>query len=154
MPIYYLDSSAIAKRYVREIGSPRIDDLLSRETISISTLSKVELASAFARRIREGTLSPIERDSIYRRFIRETRNFAVMTLSASIVREAALLLHSTPPTIPLRSLDALHIASALSLFARARRHGLAEAAFVASDRTLIAAARWAGLTVVNPEDEP
>lgn len=48
----------------------------------------------------------------------------------------------------------LHVASARWAFARARRSGVAVGAFVTSDRAVVAAARWAGLGVENPEDYP
>ncbi len=52
MPIYYLDSSAIVKRYVTETGSVWIRNLCQNSSyaVFISELALPEVGSAFARR--------------------------------------------------------------------------------------------------------
>ena len=63
MSAYYLDASALVNRYVNEPGSvwlrmllaPPQDDLLFTSRMSIA-----EVISAFARRVREGSLTPTE----------------------------------------------------------------------------------------------
>ncbi|HEY8694359.1 MAG TPA: hypothetical protein VIR57_16650 [Chloroflexota bacterium] len=62
------------------------------------------------------------------------------------------MLLSTPAPIRLRALDALHLASARSAFARARRRGIATGSFVTADGALLQAAAWAQLPSLNPED--
>jgi hypothetical protein len=56
---YFLDSSALVKRYHRESGSPDVDQLLAApdNQIIISRLALVELHSSFARLVRENVLS-------------------------------------------------------------------------------------------------
>jgi len=61
------------------------------------------------------------------------------------------MLLEAPLHLRLRSLDALHLATARLAFARARRRGVATGAFVTADQELAAAADWAGLTPLIPE---
>ena len=62
--MHYFDASALAKRYVREIGSQTVRRLLGAGVAATSRLSEVEVASAIARRAREGVLSPEQRDRL------------------------------------------------------------------------------------------
>jgi len=58
----YFDASALAKRYVREKGSAKVRRLLSSDVAATSRYSAVEIASALARRAREGAISPDDRE--------------------------------------------------------------------------------------------
>ena len=60
MALYFFDSSALVKRYVHEQGSMRVRETtasVSGHLIHISILTVAEIASALARRHREGRLS-------------------------------------------------------------------------------------------------
>jgi hypothetical protein len=59
--LYFLDSSALVKRYVTETGSSWIRDLTdpgARNPLIIARITWVEVLSALARREREGSLTP------------------------------------------------------------------------------------------------
>lgn len=71
MPLVYLDTSALAKRYVQEVGSEWVVRLCQREPAAISLIAIPELASALARRTREGALSAQERDTLFQAFLRD-----------------------------------------------------------------------------------
>jgi hypothetical protein len=65
---YYLDTSAAVKLYVPETGSQWLRDLLAADqslVVLSSHLLRIELRSALARRLREGTVTPAE----YRRML-------------------------------------------------------------------------------------
>jgi len=56
----YVDTSALVKRYVAEVGSAWVRRLLAHPAqyvIYTSALSQVEVISALQRRVREGTLA-------------------------------------------------------------------------------------------------
>ena len=58
---YYLDASALVKRYVDEAGSDWLRwlvDPVRDSTVFISQMTIIEVISAFARRIRDGSLTP------------------------------------------------------------------------------------------------
>lgn len=117
----YLDSSAFAKLYVPEPESARLDHFLrGRTDVMISELSITEVISAVARRQREGVLDAENAHAIRDTLLSDARSglFRTLDLSPAVHREAERMLLSTL-TVSLRTLDALHIALALS--GRARR---------------------------------
>jgi predicted nucleic acid-binding protein len=111
----YLDSSALAKLYVPEPESDRLDSFLrGRRDLLISELAITEVLSAVARKRREGTLSASQafeiRDAILADA--ESGSFSRLDLSPLVHREAErLLLHVE--SVAVRTLDALHVALAL-----------------------------------------
>ncbi len=151
MPLHYVDTSALAKRYLLEPGTAWVNALLMSESFAISHLAIVELASVLGRKTQEGAISPDSRDATFRTFLSDKERLVVLELSLEVVQEAATLLRDAPSFIRLRSLDALHVASARLAFASARRQGMVTGAFVTADQRLVTAARWAGLTVLIPE---
>jgi len=57
---YYVDASALIKRYIDETGSAWLRVLLQPDRSSlvlISRLTVIQVISAFARRVRDGSLS-------------------------------------------------------------------------------------------------
>lgn len=154
MALAYLDTSALAKRYLAEVGSAWLARLCQLEPIAISLVAIPELASALARRAREGALSAQQRDTLFQAFLRDAGSFTVIEPSQAIAQQAATLLITAPLTVRLRTLDALHVASARVAFARAHRRGIATGSFIAADRALLDAASWVGLPTLNPEDYP
>jgi predicted nucleic acid-binding protein len=150
----YLDTSALAKRYLPEVGSAWVAHLCQQEPVAISLVAIPELASALARRVREGALTTQQRNTLFQAFGRDARAFTVVEPNQAIAQHAATLLLTAPLPVRLRTLDALHVASAQLAFARARRRGVATGSFVTADRALLDAASWAGLPTLNPEDYP
>lgn len=134
----YFDSSALAKRYVEEEHSAIVRRWLDAPACT-SRLTEVEVASALARRTREGVLEPEERDRLLADLERDTGEMLLVELSPDITRAARriLLRHA------LRASDAIHIASCLALRAELE----ADLPFVAFDAWLQAAARAEGLLV-------
>lgn len=63
MADFFLDSSAIVKRYVNETGTLFVDGLVEVDhgnTIFVAQITKVEVSSAFARREKGKTLSAVD----------------------------------------------------------------------------------------------
>ena len=139
--IAYFDSSALVKRYVGETGSRRVLALLEETTPATSRFSPVEIASALARRGREGRLD----DSLHHRLLRyldeDLESFYLVELVPEVVRTARDLLDRNR----LRAADALQLSSSLVLQRRLQSPVL----FVAFDRGLNAAATREGLEVVG-----
>lgn len=155
--LHYLDSSALVKRYVPERGSAWIAELIRDESVTISDLSDAEIASALARRVRESVIPRGTAITLFQAYLRdkeEKADYETVELTSGIAQAAADLLLTAPTTISLRTLDALHLASARRAFVEARRHGIPTGNFITADRGLLAAATWAGLPVLNPEDYP
>ena len=71
---YFLDTSAIVKRYVQEIGTSWVRGLTGQgngDEIYLARITLVELTSAIARRRRGGTLAESRASSILSRFRRQ-----------------------------------------------------------------------------------
>jgi predicted nucleic acid-binding protein len=112
----YLDSSALAKLYVPETESEKLDSFLrGRRDLMISELAITEVLSAIARRKREGVLSVDQASEIRSAVLEdaESGSFDRLDLNPTVHREAERLLLGID-SISLRTLDALHVALALS----------------------------------------
>jgi uncharacterized protein len=112
----YIDSSALAKLYVPEPESKLLDEFLrGRTDLMISELVITEVMSAVARRRREGVLSAAQAHAIRDAVLSDAGSgcFQRLDLNPSVHRKAEGMLLSTD-SVPLRTLDALHIALALS----------------------------------------
>ncbi|MGH8718677.1 MAG: type II toxin-antitoxin system VapC family toxin [Burkholderiales bacterium] len=136
----YLDTSALVKYYVAEPFSEDVERYVSSLVRPfISTLTIVEWNYALARRERMGALSRAYRTLAQREFNQQLTEglFRVQSVDDSTFRLAVVLLDDTDP-MPLRTLDALHLAAA-----RACRVQL----IATADRIMADASRHLGLDV-------
>jgi predicted nucleic acid-binding protein len=150
MPPLYVDTSALVKRYVPEVGAAWVRRTLARPTIQViytSVIAQPEVLSALQRKVREGQLTPAE---ALRRGQRVTTHFLwryrLLTITSSVLAQACALVQA----YPLRAYDALHLACALAVRQRLQQHGAPGLRFVAADTALLAAARAEGFLVDNP----
>ena len=153
MTLYYLDSSAVVKAYVPEAGSAWVRSLLATEVIVASAIMMAEVATALRRRAQEGEFSFDQGLQLYRQFLRDVRTFEIVDVSADILASAAADALK-PDTVPLRALDAVHLAAARESFIIFRRSLSERCVVVTADQRLLTAARAAGLETENPEDHP
>ena len=112
----YLDSSALAKLYLPEKESETLDRFLTgRRDLVISELCITEVVSAIARSQREGVLESEHVERIYEAVLADARSgsFRRLDISPAIHRSAERILLASE-SIPLRTLDAIHIALAVS----------------------------------------
>ncbi|MDE3096401.1 MAG: type II toxin-antitoxin system VapC family toxin [Chloroflexota bacterium] len=151
MAVYYVDSSALVKPYVAEAGAEWVTALLRSQQILVSTLSIAEAASAFGRRGRETNAGDGLGRELFETFLRQVLRFRVLDLTGAIVETASRFLLTSGP-VHLRTLDALHLATAQQSFILAASAGMGEGTLVSADRRLLAAAAAAGLRTENPED--
>jgi len=140
----YLDSSALVKRYVREPGSPKIDRLF-RESgpLLVSAIALAECLAALARKRSDGSLSERGYRNARQACVNEWPSLNAVAVSDAVQERVVELLDS----LPVRGMDALHLASALW----ARDELAVELPFICADRRLLDAAERAGLEGVNPE---
>lgn len=110
----YLDTSALAKWYVAESDSDAFDDFIrDRAGAHISRLTVVELRCALSRRRRNREISVAFERAALTLFESHVRDglLAVLTMDDSHFVAASQIL-SDLRRIPLRTLDALHLAVA------------------------------------------
>jgi predicted nucleic acid-binding protein len=152
MASFYLDASALVKRYLWEPGSSWVSKLLEQpgqDSVSSLELIAVEVVCALSRAERDGRIGLARRDSLASLFLDElSALLESVPVSVEILRNANQLALRHP----LRAYDAMHLATALDLRADLVEIGLPAPIFVSADENLLAAARAEGLTAVNPND--
>jgi predicted nucleic acid-binding protein len=153
MPVYFFDSSAPVKWYRPEAGSDVVERLLTEPSAQhyISRLAVVEVQRVFSRRVREREITEQELDNLRDRLYRDLgqRLFQVRKLRDFHYHNAVRLVRKYAPpqqTPLLRTLDALHLVSALDLH---NRQPIDFFVSVAGDLCQVAEAEQ--LHVLNPE---
>jgi predicted nucleic acid-binding protein len=148
--VYFLDSSALVKRYVAEVGSAWIQAITTpaaRNKLIIARLTWVEILSAFARRQREGTTAPDDAASAIKSFRYDLdHQYQVVELSRTLIEAAGQLVSKHP----LRASDAIQLASALQVFSAFAPTKTVSLAFLSGDDRLISAAQAERLNTENP----
>ena len=140
-PWAYFDTSVIVKLYVEEVGSQEVGALVRRYRLLSSVLLPLEVSSAFARRKDSEELSPGDFRTGLGRFQDDRQFFEWVELTQAVRHwvESFLQTHA------IRTLDAIHIASALVFKERAEMTALP---FVTGDRRQLLAAQALGLETV------
>ena len=153
MYYFYFDASALAKRYIEEIGSDKIDFLF--ENVSLTHLQclvigAMEVFWICVRKKNDGriTADQFTQATGHLEFevINTQSDFKTIPIPDSLVWDSMDLIE----THSLNSVDAIVLRSALNVAAELRRAG-DTLVLVASDQRLLRAARAEGLQVFNPE---
>jgi predicted nucleic acid-binding protein len=148
MADFYLDSSAVAMRYVQETGSSRVRQVFLSRAQNIICTARVSGAEivALGSRPRVGTLAPSYVRQAIARFKSEFQTrFALVEVSAPLVDLAMTLAE----THGLRGYDAVQLAAALYI-RPLRRSSRLPLVVVSADTRLNAAAAVERLTVDEP----
>jgi len=136
--VRYYDTSALVKQYLQEAGSKLVLELLkSGEKVYTASLAYAETLAAFSRRTREGRLTRETTKRLALRFDKDWESYDIVVLSENVFRLARQMLYRHP----LRSADAIHLASALLL---ARTSPRSSWSFVCADGRLCDAAKSEG----------
>ena len=136
----YCDTSALVKRYVEEVGRHEVQQLLRRYDCVASAVLPVELRSALRRRVSEGSLDPTLLPKILSRVAADRAYWNLIEVGADVLATAETLV----ATHPIRTLDAIHVASAQLFAARVPTD---ELIFVSADTRQTQAATAIGLVV-------
>lgn len=132
----FFDSSAFAKRYIRELGTAEVLHWCSEATeLVLSATALPELVSAFCRLRREGSVSAQQYEQIKGDLLQDVADVLICETTPDVVHLAINVLE----IYPLRGMDAIHIASALAVSADV---------FVSADIRQCNAATQLGLRVV------
>lgn len=131
----FLDSSALAKRYVEEAGSERLESMLGgAERLGLSVLVVPEVVSGLRRRRRERDLTEAQYVAAKAALLRDVTDSEIVAVVDTVVAAAIGILERSN----VRALDAIHIAAALEWSADL---------FATADERQLQAAERAGLTV-------
>lgn len=146
MAVYFLDSSALVKRYVQEVGTIWVRSLTHRAAghrIFLAHITAVEVTAAVARRRRGRTLSSRQASSILSRFRKHLAGrYTILEMTPGLLAVAMKLAN----TRELRAYDAVQLAAAVEL----NRVGQGGIVLVSADQGLNVAAVSEGLTVEDP----
>ena len=133
----FLDTSAFAKRYIAEAGSDRVIALCQQaDSLVLSVVCLPELISTLSRLVREKKLAKAQYRKLKRDAMADLADADICQLTPAVLNSVVSLLESHP----LRALDALHLACALAV---------EPDIFVSADHRQLAAARKAGLKIVD-----
>jgi predicted nucleic acid-binding protein len=147
---YFVDTSSLAKRYIREVGSAWViswSHPSAGHVIVLAHLTSVEMFSLLARRQREGTLAAATVATLQNQFLLHAeKEYLIYPQDNAVVAHARSLITK----YPLRALDAIQLASA-----REASNALSEPMiFVSADNNLLAAAAGESFTTDNPLAHP
>ncbi len=151
METYFLDTSAIVKRYVSvEQGHAWIVTLCDPtqgHKLYISQVALVEVVAAMCRKVREQSITTGDRDQLIARFRRDIRSdYDLWRVTTTTYTFAGNLCCSHK----LRAYDAVQLACALHLRDKARANQAPAPIFVCADDGLLNIAIEEGLNVENP----
>ena len=132
----YFDSSAFAKRYIAETGTPQVLAWCEQASeLALSVIAVPELISAFCRLQREGRLTGAQYQSIKSDLLVDIADALVCDTTPQVIAHAVRALESGP----LRGMDAIHLGAALACAAEV---------FISADAHQCHAAERFGLRVV------
>lgn len=150
MATYFFDSSALVKRYAREVGTAWMLGLFRRATrhrLYVARITGVEVTAALTRKARGKHITMDEATRARTRIQRELeRRFHIVEITPALLDEATTL----ATTHGLRGYDAVQLAAALAANHRRIARRLAPLVLVTADLDLIAAGAAEGLMVDDP----
>ncbi len=145
--VFYLDTSALLKRYRTEKGTEVVDRLYrSKEDLLTSEYACVEVASVAVRALRGRVLDADAYEKLMGAF---THDLVKRLLPWPVSSELVWDTFEAVTRYGLRAPDGLQIASAEAVKKYSR--GDDEFFFVASDRELLVASRAAGMNALDPQ---
>jgi len=138
--ILYLDTSALVKRYIQEASTDEVIALLeSAGSVGSASLTKVEMAAAFEKTVRQGWVKRKIAMQAWQDFLDHWPSFTRLNTSSGTIDRASALAWE----YGLRGYDAMHLACAL-LWKETLETQITMATF---DRDLWQASKKAGLAV-------
>ena len=150
MTQYYLDTSALVKRYIEEMGTrwvQAIHDPRAPHTRWVVRISAVECIAAIFRRVRTGELALPDAHRLQTRFRADFEaDYRIVDVTPVVIDRAMVL----AAELALRGYDAVQLAAADLANAQFVALGASPITFVSADDDLNNAAQLLGLTVANP----
>ena len=150
MAAYYLDTSALVKRYARELGSAWVtsltDPTVGNDSFTVR-LTGPELIAALFRKVRSGEISLSEAARAAANFRADWQlQYQILEVSEVVADRAMALVERHG----LRGYDAVHLAAAVESQQLRRGMPLPPLTFVSADQRQLQAAGIEGLAVDDP----
>lgn len=152
MAVYFVDSSALVKRYINETGSTWVlglfDPVLNNDVL-IAAIASVEIIAAITRRTCGGSISIVDATAVCNQFRIDLRSeYQVVEITDGIINCAMALAEA----YGLRGYDAVQLAAGREINNICVSNNLPPIAFVSADAELNAAAAKEGLIIENPNN--
>jgi len=139
----YFDSSAVVKLYVKERGRGVVLRLLRRHEVVASAILPIEIRAALRRRAAEDAIESSRLAAALEQLTTDRAQWNLIAVSAAVLQRAEQIVASHA----VRTLDAIHIASAQEFGSRLR----VRLPFISADRRQLEAAAETGLSVRQVE---
>jgi len=138
--ITYFDTSSLLKFIIKEIGSEENLNIwnFSDEKVC-SQLTRTEMHSALMRKVREGSVSASAMRARLNAMDKLFADVVLVDITSEVIDASCELVKE----LPLKSADAIHLATALMVRADL---------FSSSDKKLCAAASESGIAVTDPTE--
>jgi predicted nucleic acid-binding protein len=110
----YLDSCVIVKLISHEPDSEAYHGIVTGHSVVTSELAVAEVRSALLAKERTGRISRQARLAGWRLFLEKVREqeFVLLPLGRQVIERAGAVIEQCHPTVALRTLDAIHVATA------------------------------------------
>jgi uncharacterized protein len=148
--VYFLDSSALVKRYAQETGSAWVELLTDPQAghhLYLARITAVEVVAAVARRQRGGALSAVDAAAALADFAADlVHQYRQVDITSRLITQAIQL----AKMYALRGYDAIQLAAVLTVHVAREAQGLSRLTLVSADHELNAAAVAEGLLVDDP----
>ncbi len=139
----YLDPCVIVKLVSHEPDSAAYHGLVAGQSVVTSELAVAEVRSALLAKERTGRISRQDRLAGWRLFQGKVsdQEFVLLPLNRQVIERAGAVIDQCRPNVPLRTLDAIHVATA-------ELHGGEQ--MCSSDQRVCDASDFIGLPLVPP----
>ena len=148
----FFDTSALVKRYHREVGTEVVDAAFAEKDgiRMISDMGVIEFYSAFAKKVHTSEITEEDFRETIKEIAEDIQSGAtpLAFLGDSDKREAAALIESMAYQKNLRTLEDIQLAVVKRLGPQVLRH------VYCADRPFVALIRAEGFSVIDPEEPP
>jgi predicted nucleic acid-binding protein len=156
MALIFLDTNALLKLYLSEVGSTWLENYIAPHSVVISELALFESATVLRRKSVEGNLTRNQVIDLFGQIRLDSHNYQIIALGGTNQMDRlANLVFNLPTNLRVRALDSLHLTAATIAFEAASSLNPPEPfVFISSDRQLLQVAQAQGFSVENPEAYP
>jgi len=152
--VYFLDSSAVVKRYVTETGTPWVKSIVNPRSgnhIHLARITGAEVVSALSRRMHGGSITAAAGAVAVAEFRNHfASEYVTVDITPSLIESAMNLAE----TYALRGYDAVQLAAALEVSTDSIALGMGSPTLISADSDLNAAATAEGLAIKDPNTHP
>jgi hypothetical protein len=151
MGVYFIDSSALIKRYVNEVGSAWILELFNSKSdnkIFIAAITGVEIIAAIARKSRSGSISSTNITILCNQFRNDYHaDYQIVEITNDIIALGMILAE----TYSLRGYDTVQLAAACAINTLCITNNIS-LTFVSADKELNIAVLGESIVVEDPNN--